>query len=227
MKNKMNIPFTYPVAAVLLLGPTGAGKSPLGEAIAQNGLFNRPCHHLDFGFELRNAISNKELSAAYSNDELDFITGVLERGLLLENEHFLLARKIVYLFLAREKFIQHDILVLNGIPRHTGQARDLAAIACIHSIVVLDCTTDAVFWRIQQNAGGDRTERVDDAEELIKKKLAIFYERTAPLIEFYERKACAVFRLKISGATTARDAYQQLSSLAAHPPVAFIIEPPQ
>ena len=71
--------YSSTINAMLLLGPTGVGKSPLGDAIAQNGLFGRRCHHLDFGSELRGAVSREELSAAYSSNELDFIHGVLEQ----------------------------------------------------------------------------------------------------------------------------------------------------
>jgi len=224
MKNS----YTYPINAVLLLGPTGVGKSPLGDAIASKGLFGRRCHHLDFGSELRRAVSDEEQSGVYSEEELAFIHGVLERGLLLENEHFPLAVKIISLFLKRVEFSGHDLLVLNGIPRHTGQARDIAAIAHIQAVVALDCSADDVLFRIRDNVGGDRTGRADDHHELIEKKLALFRERTEPLIAYYQGEGGAVYRLGISGSTSTDEAYQQLLLLAgAHPPVAFIAEPPQ
>ena len=224
----MKIFYSYPVDSILLLGPTGVGKSPLGDAIADHGLFDRKCHHLDFGEELRNAVSNKEHSAAYSATELDFIHSVLERGLLLENEHFLLAEKIISLFLDRVGFSQRNVLVLNGIPRHVGQAQDIETIADIHALIVLDCTTETVFCRILDNVGGDRIARVDDKKELIEKKLMIFRERTAPLIEYYARTGSFVYRLGISGITTTDQAYLQLLSLtASHPPIALIAEPPK
>jgi adenylate kinase len=224
----MKICYAHPVDAILLLGPTGVGKSPLGDAIADKGLFNRKCHHLDFGAELRTALSDGKRSAAYSAFELDFIRGVLDRGLLLENEHFPIAYKIISLFLDRVGFSQRNVLVLNGIPRHTGQARDVATIADIHALIVLDCSADNVFCRIRDNVGGDRIERVDDNKKLIEKKLMIFRERTAPLIEHYARKGSFVYRLEISGTTTTNRTYLQLLSLtAAHPPITFIAEPPQ
>ena len=63
------------------------GKSPLGDSLAQHGLFGRGsrCWISIFGAELRLAASDGECSAAYSQDELNFIHG-LEQGLLLENE---------------------------------------------------------------------------------------------------------------------------------------------
>ena len=220
--------YTYPVDAILLLGPTGVGKSPLGDAIAKNGLFNRTCHHLDFGSELRSAVSDERRSVAYSPDEIDFMHGVLEQGLLLENEHFPLAQKIVSLFLDRRGFSQRDILVLNGMPRHTGQARDLATIAHIHALIVLDCSAEEVFFRIRDNVGGDRTERVDDNRDLIEKKLLIFRERTAPLIDHYETLGCSIYRLGVSSTTTPSEAYKALSDLAAgDPPVSLVAEPPE
>jgi len=213
---------------MLLFGPTGVGKSPLGNAIAQNGLFGRRCHHLDFGEELRGAVSREELSPAYSSKELDFIHGVLERGLLLENEHFPLAEKIFGLFLDRAGFASRDLLILNGIPRHTGQSEDIARIARIHALIVLDCTVDDVYHRIRNNVGGDRTERLDDDKKLIAKKLEIFRERTAPLVGYHSQRGCRIYRVNVSATTTTEQAYQSLSSLAAaHPPISLVAEPPQ
>ncbi len=52
--------YTIPVDSILLLGPTGVGKSPLGDVIAQHGLFGRLCHQFDFGSELRSAVSSMD-----------------------------------------------------------------------------------------------------------------------------------------------------------------------
>jgi adenylate kinase len=220
--------FTFPVDAILLLGPTGVGKSPLGDVIAQRGIFGRRCQHLDFGSELRDAVSCADRSTSYTKKELDFIHGVLERGLLLENEHFPLAKKIISLYLNRVGFSEHDVLVLNGIPRHPGQAQDIATIAVIHAVVVLDCSSNDIMRRIRDNIGGDRTERIDDSKELIEKKLKIFRERTTPLIEHYTQRGCALYRINVSRDMTPTETYFNISSLAAaYPPVTLVTEPPQ
>ncbi len=39
--------------AILLLGPTGSGKTPLGQALEKKGLAGRRCVHFDFGANLR------------------------------------------------------------------------------------------------------------------------------------------------------------------------------
>ncbi len=220
----------HPIDSLLLLGPTGVGKSPLGDTIARKGFLGRRCHHLDFGSELRAAVSIGDRSTDYSATELAFIHGVLERGLLLENEHFPLAEKIISLFLNRSGFSRrdHDMLILNGIPRHAGQARDIASIADIQALCVLDCSSTIVLSRIHSNVGGDRSVRVDDDKALIEKKLAIFRERTKPLVQHYEKKGRRVFRIDVTSVMTPVDAYGVLSSLAgADPPVSLVAEPPE
>jgi adenylate kinase family enzyme len=39
--------------AVLIVGPTGSGKTPLGEFLQQTGLWEKRCFHFDFGKALR------------------------------------------------------------------------------------------------------------------------------------------------------------------------------
>lgn len=223
----MKTSYARPVDAILLLGPTGSGKSPLGDVLTTRGFLGRRSHHLDFGSELR-AIASGIGATSYSPAEQDFILGVLEHGLLLENERFALAKKIVSLFLDRSRFRTGDVLVLNGLPRHEGQARDLEPIATVHSLVILECSPGSVFCRIEENTGGDRAGRKDDERALIEKKLRIFEERTAPLIEHYKQAGSRLYRIEINERTTTGSAYHQLSTLAAaDPPVALVAEPPK
>lgn len=215
-----------PVPAILLLGPTGSGKTPLGEHIARFGLFRKKALHLDFGAELRIIASGS--SSAFTASEVDFIRGVLGRGLLLENDHFVLAEKIISLFLDRTGFTGDDILVLNGIPRHAGQARDIDRIASIHAVISLNCFSDDVFCRLRGNVGGDRTERIDDNDLLVSEKLKIYREHTEPLIDHYACAGRMIYRVSISTSTTAFEAYEKILVLSSgNPPVAFVTEPPQ
>lgn len=221
--------YILPVNTILLLGPTGVGKSPLGDAIAAGGLLGHSCHHLDFGSELRGAVSGTALSKAYTASEQAFILGVLEQGLLLENEHFALAEKIIRLFLDRVKFSQTDILIMNGIPRHTGQASDISRIAAIQAVINMDCSADDVMCRLKNNIGGDRTDRVDDDISLVRKKLEVFRTRTEPLVAHYkEYPGMRIYHVNITGSMLPEEAYQKISVLTTvDPPIAFIAEPPE
>lgn len=220
--------FSLPVDALLLLGPTGSGKSPLGDHLAARGFLGKRCHHFDFGSELRIIAEKNFPSSPFTLTEIGFVRDVLEKGLLLENDRFSLARKIFEHALHRYGFRDGDLLVLNGIPRHAGQARDISPLAVVNALVVLDCSADAVFCRLRDNIGGDREGRSDDDRGLVEKKLRTFEERTVPLVQHYQQSGSMIYRITIGDETTTTDAYRQLASLAAaYPPFAFVAEPPQ
>ena len=96
----MSNPFSTasPIDALLLIGPTGAGKTPLGEALADRGLGSRRCLHFDFVSELRRAA---EPNSDVSDADRAFIRRVIEEGSLLEPEDFPVAARLIASFLAR------------------------------------------------------------------------------------------------------------------------------
>jgi adenylate kinase family enzyme len=46
--------------AILLLGPTGSGKTPLGQVLERRGLWGHRCSHFDFGDNLREIVARDE-----------------------------------------------------------------------------------------------------------------------------------------------------------------------
>ncbi len=197
---------------MLLLGPTGVGKTPFGSCLERNGFMGRRCLHLDFGQELR-AIAGQEVPPdGFSCEEQSFIRDVLSKGLLLEDEHFPIAEKLVEAFLRRKGYGWDDIVVLNGLPRHEGQAKDIDRKMHVRGVIVLECSAEDIFERIRHNAGGDRLGRSDDGIEMIRKKLAIFHARTAPLVSHYAKAGRDVFRLKVSSSSNAEDLYADFLS---------------
>ena len=66
--------------------------------------------------------------------------------------------------------------------------------------------------RIAANAGGDRTERIDDDIAAIKNKLEIFVKRTAPLLEHYRQRGAKIETIEISAITTAKDVWERLNA---------------
>ena len=113
--------------AVLLLGPTGSGKTPLGEIIEQRGLCGTPCRHFDFGANLRDVVSRDRTDGQIGRAEIDFLKGVLQSGTLLEDEHFPIARRILQSFINHNGVDGTTRIVLNGLPRHAGQALRVTA----------------------------------------------------------------------------------------------------
>lgn len=173
--------------AILLLGPTGSGKTPLGDYLQDLGLWGRSCHHFDFGRGLREVAAGRA-SAGFTAGQMRYIQDVVEKGTLLENETFYLASKILCDFILRREVHPHDLLVMNGLPRHIGQAEALSEMLQWVAIVHLECSAETVWERLRNNAGGDRTHRADDDVALVERKLAIFTTRTQPLLTYYQER---------------------------------------
>ena len=174
------------VPAALLVGPTGAGKTPFGEFTEQHGFCGRPCKHFDFGERLRAVVASDD-GLGLSPTEIRTVRNVLEAGALLEDSDIGIIRGILEAFIK-----QHDVggdsgtvLLLNGMPRHAGQAAQIADLVSIEVVVSLDCSDATVRARIAADSGGDRAERMDDADELVSKKLETFRQRTRPLLDHY------------------------------------------
>ena len=199
--------------AILLVGPTGSGKTPLGELLQERGLWGKRCFHFDLGRLMREAVAGGCSGSPLSRAEIGFLAGVLRSGALLEDEHFHIAEKLLTSFIAERRITGEDIIVLNGLPRHVGQAEGIAPFVDLRVVVSLECDAEAVLERIGTNVGGDRAERVDDDVEAVREKLKTFHARTLPLIEHYETAGAAVVRIDVEARTTAeqmRDALCQL-----------------
>jgi adenylate kinase family enzyme len=191
------------LSAILLLGPTGSGKTPLGCLLEQNGLAGHRCIHFDFGENLRAVIGGSEFRDVVSPQDVDYLRDVLDRGDLLEDKDFPLAERILRGFLAQRNVDANSVVILNGLPRHVGQAADMTGLLSVESVVYLECSPECVVQRIQLDAGGDRGGRVDDDLPAVTRKLSIFRERTAPLIQFYRHRRAHVFRIHVTHEMTA------------------------
>jgi len=194
---------------ILLLGPTGVGKSPLGDLLEEKGLYQVPMLHFDFGRELR-AVARGEKRDGILPSERVFIQKVLEEGLLLEDEHFPLALKILKGFLHLKGARGDEILVMNGLPRHRGQAEALADTVHIPLVVVLEASFEEILERIHKDVGGDRKGRTDDYIELIYKKWLTYRDRTRPLMAYYREKGARVLKLPVGRRTRPLETYEIL-----------------
>jgi len=193
--------------ATLLLGPTGSGKTPLGELLAARGLWGRPCAHFDFGQNLRRVATTPP--EMLSPQHVAFVQDVLQSGALLEDEDFPIAEAILRSFLAAHSATG---IVLNGLPRHVGQARDVEAIVHLRSVIELACTPEVVVQRIAQNTGGDRLTRTDDDEAAVRRKLAIYADRIAPLRAHYASHGARIVTIQVRTHTTAADMWEQINA---------------
>jgi adenylate kinase len=187
--------------AILLLGPTGSGKTPLGDLLERRGFWDRGCHHFDFGANLRDIVARGRIDERISAGDIGLLRDVLQSGTLLEDRDFPLAARILDRFITDRPVGDGDWLVLNGLPRHTGQAKALERVLHVEVVICLECSPDVVLARIGSNAGGDRLERQDDDPQAVARKLAIFSARTAPLAEHYRELGARVVTVPVTSAT--------------------------
>ncbi len=195
--------------ATLLLGPTGSGKTPLGELIQRRGLWGADYLHFDFGENLREIVANNQADGALSQAdgavsraEVDLLREMLATGALLEDEHFPITRRILLGFMTAHRAGPRTCILLNGLPRHIGQATAMEAVLEIRAVIHLRCSPETVFARIDADTGGDRAGRVDDDLEAIAEKLAIFERRTEPLLQLYGRRGVEIHPIDVSAHMT-------------------------
>ena len=200
--------------AIVLMGPTGSGKTPLGDILERRGLRGARCVHFDFGAELRAAADADGGAGCLSTKEHDVIVAALQAGALLEDDEFHIAKKILMAFMVAEDVGRDTVVVLNGLPRHTGQARDLEALVRVEVVVTLECTPEVALERIRTNAGRDRTQRRDDTLQAVLARLESFQERTLPLLEHYCRCGVRMILLDVGPRTTEVELFRELSSKA-------------
>jgi len=214
--NRSNLPNNDPQTtkpqALLLLGPTASGKTPLGELIERHGLCGTQYVHFDFGDNLREIVARDQPDGHVTREDIDFLHGVLKSGALLEDKDFHIARHILESFLDRQDVGRHTWTVLNGLPRHAGQARGVDAILDVQTVIHLQCSAEVVLTRIRNNTGGDRSRRTDDDAAFVRRKLTVYHERTAPLLDHYARQGAQIETLEVTADTTPHQMHDALQS---------------
>jgi len=186
---------------LIFLGPPGAGKGTL--AVKAVEILSIP--HISTGNIFRAAI------AAFSPLGLK-VKSILDSGALVDDK--------TTIELVRERLTKDDVqkgFILDGFPRTIPQAEALAEFSAIDKVVNFDipdkiivqrlggrrtcrsCGTNfhIVFNKPKQegicdNCGGELYTRDDDKEEAIKKRLEVYREQTAPLIDYYRKKGILV-----------------------------------
>jgi adenylate kinase len=189
-------------SAVLLLGPTGSGKTPLGQLLEEEGLWGLRCLHFDFGRELRCSTNQNDI---LSTAEREIVALMLKTGALLEDEHFPIAKILLDDFICRNCADFRTLIILNGLPRHAGQAEHMQEIVRMQAVISLECEPETVMCRISSNAGGDREGRIDDSLAEVERKLELFKQRTEPLIDYYRARHVNIISVEVGNASTAAD----------------------
>lgn len=177
-----------------MLGPPGAGKGTQASRLAR--YYGVP--KVSTGDILRESAAAGTALGLEAKERID-------RGHLVSDD--------VAIAIVRERLSRQDVslgFILDGFPRTVGQAealdqmmRERSPLTVLHLVVPVDvlvgrlharricsvCGTNADPTKpdvgVCANCGGALVTRADDDEQVVRNRLQIYEDRTAPLVEYY------------------------------------------
>lgn len=172
---------------IIILGPQGSGKSTQGQMLSKE--LGLPL--LDVGAFLREK-SQEETEVGRRVKE------TIDKGELLDD---LSLTELIAQELSSPKY--KTGFVMDGAPRTLRQAELLEDIARIDKVFYLSVPDDINIKRLLGRG------RKDDTPELIKKRLALYYENTRPALDYYEGKGVLE---EVDGAKVAEEVFEEVLS---------------
>jgi len=165
---------------IVLFGAPGAGKGAQAERIAS--VYGMA--HLSTGEMLRSAISSGNELGASAKD-------VIDRGELISDDIIV---KIVDARMDDDDCVKG--FILDGFPRTVAQAKALDKLLVskgltLDHVIEIEVDEAALFARIENRASERRntgTARSDDNAEILRRRLAVYHQNSAPVLPYYREK---------------------------------------
>ena len=174
-KSPLNEADELPYQAVMLVGPPGVGKGTQGKMLAQiPGIF-----HVSSGDMFRELDINSKCGQIFQ--QYAGIGKLVPDDITIKIWQDYMAAKV------REGLYspEHDLLILDGIPRNITQAALIKPHTKIFKVIFMVCEDrEVMFKRIRGRSL--KENRIDDSEEVVVRYRWDLYKReTEPLIDHY------------------------------------------
>ena len=181
---------------IVLLGAPGSGKGTQAALLKEQ--FNIP--HISTGVLLREAVSQATPLGLQAKS-------IMDRGELVPDD--------VMLGLIEERLGQADVangFILDGYPRNLAQAAALETLLQrigqpVEEAVLIEVNEDMVVARISKRAAEEG--RSDDTEEVVRNRMRVYQEQTAPVVGFFEQRDVLT---RVLGEGTVEEVLQRIKS---------------
>ncbi len=162
---------------IALFGAPGAGKGTQAERLVEE----RGLVQLSSGDMLRAAISAGTELGLRAKD-------IIDRGDLVPDD--------IIVGMVAARIDDHDCakgVILDGFPRTVAQAYALDKMLnskglSLDYFIEIEVDDAALFARIENRAAKTGGARADDNAATLRRRLAVYHERTAPLLPYYAEK---------------------------------------
>jgi adenylate kinase len=182
---------------IVLLGPPGSGKGTQAAFLVEE--LDLP--HISTGALLRAAVKANTLLGQRAKAAMD-------EGELVPDE--------TMLGLLEERLTEPGVrngFILDGYPRNLAQAEALDELLerlglPVDEALLIDVDVEMVIDRIAKRAAEEG--RSDDTEEVVRHRMEVYEEQTAPVIDYYARKGLLS---RVLGEGTTEEVFQRIKGV--------------
>ncbi len=170
---------------LVLIGIQGAGKSTQGQLLSEK--LGIP--YLSSGHIFRGMSKGKSALSRWLKETLN-------AGALVPDEKTI---EIVMEYLQQPEY--ENGFIIDGFPRTVSQAE--AFTDGTEKVILIDVSDKEALWRIS----GRVEDREDETLQAIRKRIALFHEVTAEVLDFYEKKGQLV---KVNGEQSVEGVFAEI-----------------
>jgi adenylate kinase len=182
---------------IVLLGAPGSGKGTQAALLVEE--LDLP--HISTGELLRAAVKAGTILGQKAKV-------VIDRGELVSDD--------IMVGLLEERLSEADVakgFILDGYPRNLAQAEALDELLerigqPVDEALQIDVDLEMLIERISRRAAEEG--RSDDTEEVVRKRMRVYEEQTAPVVEYYARKGLLS---RVLGDGTVDEVFQRIKGV--------------